>query len=205
MGVRNVITGGELGKSCGNSSLAEKNPPSYKVSWGPMIINSHTNMLSSSPRPTETPSGGFFANSVYKSFDIPYVMHSVIRHQSRIVPGAEAYLEVDDVRVRCQNSFLFCQEWNGMNDKITGLMSDECDECEGTINKKKALACFKFCFSFFSSLCCLSPSSFFEAGLFRLAPFQWRNCGFALLLGRKSDVNCLSLCFLRSKRLNIHT
>jgi hypothetical protein len=61
--VLNVITGGALGKSEGNSSLALKNPPSYKVSGGPIIIRSQTYMFSSSPRPTDTPSGGFLANS----------------------------------------------------------------------------------------------------------------------------------------------
>jgi hypothetical protein len=63
IGLKNVITGGELGKSFGNSSLQLKNPPSYNVSGGPIIINSHLNIFSSSPSPTDTPSGGFFANS----------------------------------------------------------------------------------------------------------------------------------------------
>jgi hypothetical protein len=56
---KNVITGGELGKSSGNSSFALKNPPSKGVSLGPIIISLQENILSSSPNPTDTPSGGF--------------------------------------------------------------------------------------------------------------------------------------------------
>ena len=64
IGVRKVIVGGEFGKSEGNSSFALKNPPSYKVSGGPTINISQQKMFSSSPKPTETPSGGFRANSL---------------------------------------------------------------------------------------------------------------------------------------------
>ena len=63
IGVTNVMTGGALGKSAGNSRVALKNPPSYNVSGGPIIINSHLNKFSSSPKPTDTPSGGFLASS----------------------------------------------------------------------------------------------------------------------------------------------
>ena len=59
----NRITGGIFGKSGGKSSVALKNPPSYRVSGGPTIINSHLKMLSSSPRPTDIPSGGFLDSS----------------------------------------------------------------------------------------------------------------------------------------------
>jgi hypothetical protein len=66
MGVLKVITGGELGKSAGKSNFAVKNPPSYKVSGGPTINSSQLKIFSSSPRPTDTPSGGFLAKSAHQ-------------------------------------------------------------------------------------------------------------------------------------------
>lgn len=66
IGVLNFITGGIFGNSLGNFNWAAKKPPSYRVSGGPTIINSQQYRLSSSPRPTEIPSGGFFANSKKK-------------------------------------------------------------------------------------------------------------------------------------------
>jgi hypothetical protein len=67
--VLKVITGGELGKSCGKTRLALKNPPSYSVSGGPTMNNSQLKIFSSSPKPTDTPSGGFLDNSVtYRAF-----------------------------------------------------------------------------------------------------------------------------------------
>ena len=63
IGVLKDITGGILGKSEGKTNLAWKNPPSYKVSGGPTIISSQLKMFSSSPKPTEIPSGGFLDNS----------------------------------------------------------------------------------------------------------------------------------------------
>jgi hypothetical protein len=62
--VLKVITGGAFGKSAGKSSLALKNPPSYNVSGGPIIINSQLKIFSSSPNPTDTPSGGFLDSSL---------------------------------------------------------------------------------------------------------------------------------------------
>jgi hypothetical protein len=66
MGVIKNISGGEFGKSLGNCNFALKKPPSYNVSGGPTIINSHVKILSSSPRPTEIPSGGLRASSEFK-------------------------------------------------------------------------------------------------------------------------------------------
>ena len=67
-GVLKVITGGWLGKSEGKTSFAAKNPPSYSVSGGPIIMSSQQKMFSSSPKPTDTPSGGFRANSNMKEY-----------------------------------------------------------------------------------------------------------------------------------------
>ena len=58
----NVITGGELGKSSGNSSIDLKNPPSYMESGGPTTRTFHLKMFSPS-MPTEKDSLGFFDSS----------------------------------------------------------------------------------------------------------------------------------------------
>ena len=63
MSEMNVIFGGMLGKSFGNSRRARKKPPSYSVSGGPTSMISQWKMFSSSPRPTLTPSGGLRLSS----------------------------------------------------------------------------------------------------------------------------------------------
>jgi len=72
IGVLKVITGGKLGKSDGNSSFALKNPPSYRVSGGPTMNKSQQNMFSSSPSPTDTPSGGFLDSSMVTLILVSY-------------------------------------------------------------------------------------------------------------------------------------
>ena len=61
-----------------------KKPPSYNVSGGPIIINSHLKIFSSSPNPTLMPSGGLLNNSIYEKYQflkkIKYIIKSKYNH-----------------------------------------------------------------------------------------------------------------------------
>lgn len=95
------MTGGELGKSWGNANVALKNPPSYNVSGGPTIKSSQLKIFSSSPKPTETPSGGFFDSSV----DNKNEKELCVTTKRQCARSRQTYQYTVFVKVRVRNYF----------------------------------------------------------------------------------------------------